>query len=158
MDLETFHQRLLGKDQEKTPKNFKLSEVHKALYSAVEENKRGFRLKLNGAKTDPERFLATFVLAFHMTAFPTPGRVIFIVSRVTERWAVDQIKGIAYYVYRQRKGASKEAINAIDDALRNIDIGSRALQFETEPERWVSYGFNSQDILPPWMRGRLLLK
>lgn len=158
MDLETFHQKLLGHDQAKTPKNFKLSEVHKAFYSVVEDNKRGYRLKLNGAKTDPERFLATFVLAFHMTAFPTPGRVIFIVSRITERWALDQIKGIAYYIYRSRKGASKESIEAIDDALRRIEIGSRALQLEGEPERWVSYGFNSQDVLPPWMRNRLFLK
>lgn len=158
MNLETFHQKLLGQNQDKTPKTFKLSETHKALYSAFDENKRGYRLLLNGQKTDQDRFLATFVMAFYMTNFPAEGKVIFIVSRAVEKWAIDQIRDIARHVYKSRKGASESAITAIDGALQRIDIGSRALQIDGEPERWVAYGFTNQDLLPPWMRGRLILK
>ncbi len=158
MDLETFHQKLLGITPERTPKNFKLTAVQKALYEGSKEGRRGYRLKPSGTRQDPERFLATLVLAFHMTTFPEQGKVIFVVTRATEKWAIDQIKGTARYIYKSRKRASEASINAIDGALRRIDIGSRALQIEKEPERWVSYGYTDKDIQPPWMRGRLLLK
>lgn len=158
MTPETFHQNLLGKAQDPTPKAFRLSQVHQDLYAAFQADKRGYRLLLNNSKEDEARFLATFVMALYLTNFPNEGKVIFVVSRGTEKWAVNQIKAIAHYIYRSRKGAPTSAISAIDEALRRIDLGSRALQIETEPERWVAYGFTNQDILPPWMRGRLVLK
>ena len=158
MDLENFHQKLLGKDQERTPKNFKLSKPQRELYGSFEAGKRGFLLKTSGTRQDPERFLATFVTAFHMTTFPSPAPVVFVVTKASEEWALEQLKGIARHIYRERKDASQEAIAIIDAALNRMEIGTRALQLGVEPERWVSYGFTSQDIRPPWMRGRLLSK
>lgn len=152
MDLETFHVKLLGKNP---PKSFKVADSHKVLYKAFDEGKRGFSAASLDRK-DFDQFVATFVAAFYLTAFPTPGKVCFAVARPVEKWAVEQIKTIVKYIYTIRKGVPQEAIEAIDSALKRMEIGSRVIQIEEEPERWVSFGFNQQDILPPWMRGRLV--
>jgi hypothetical protein len=156
-NLEKFHRELLGKNPEVTPLRYRLSEVQRSLYSAVAEGKRGYRMKSSGTKQDAERFLATFVVALRMTRVPT-SQVTIIVAPSLRDWAVGQIKETVRHLYRERKNADPVAIQVLDSALGRLFIGTGALQLPEEPECWVAYGFNNQDLLPPWMRNCLLLK
>lgn len=40
--------------------------------------------------------------------------------------------------------------------LKHLLVGSRVLQMEDEPARWVALGFQSADPIPEWMRNALL--
>lgn len=155
--LETFHQKLLGKDLEKTPEGFRLTERHKALYKAFEKGKRGYVLPQKvTTREDFESFLATFVVAVYQTTLPTPEHVTVAVAKLVDQWALAQIKLIARHIFSLRKGASKADIEVLRSALHRISLGSSVLQIPEEPPRWVAYGYTAQDVLPPWMRGRLV--
>lgn len=153
MDLEIFHEKLLGT----TPSlQYRLTSRHKALYLAYEKGKHGYALPESNSREDPELFLATFVLAVHQTTFPEASRVVIAVARPVERWALEQIKTIARHIFSIRKGKSPEGIQMLKDAVHRLDLGSRVLQIDKEPPKWVAYGFHNQECLPPWMRGKLV--
>jgi len=156
MDLETFHKKLLGQNPKRTPKEYLLTKKQQALYAAVEESDRRGFLALGANRQNFEKFLGTFVLAYHMTTFPTKGDVYIVVSRIVEKWAVEQLKTIIRHIYHERKGASKETFDVIDDAINRMHVGSGSNQIDDEPDRWVAFGYNNLDVLPPWMRGRLI--
>jgi len=150
--LDIFHQKLF-----KHSSSFPVTPKHRSLYEAFEQQeKRGYVLSDGGSREDAEKFLATFVLALHQTRFPNQNKVILAISSPVQGWATQQISSMVQHIFRTRKKASKETIQVIKESILQLHIGSNILQLEEEPEKWVAYGFHNKDLLPPWMRGRLI--
>lgn len=156
MDYDAFHQNLLGKDPDRTPAEFCITPAQERLYRAAQKEspKRGFLLRSDKPLQSWEHFVATFILAYAQTP---SGHVAFAVSAATQKWANDQVKTIARRIFqaRARAHASKESIRQLYSYFHRLSMGSNILQL-AEPDRWVAYGFHEHDLLPPWMRGRLL--
>jgi hypothetical protein len=154
MDYAVFHQNLLGRDPKKTPSEFQITPTQERLYKAAkgEAPRHGFLLASNKPLESWERFVATFILAYAQTE---KGPVAFAVSAATQRWANDQVKKVARRIFQARAASSREAVHQLYSYFQRLAIGSNVLQL-TEPDRWVAYGFHDHDLLPPWMRGRLL--
>lgn len=154
LDLAVFHQNLLGIDPEKTPPEFRITQSQKRLYTAGQRSsKHGFLFDSNQGLESWEHFLATFILAYGQT--PT-GVVAFAVrSGPTQKWVNEQIKKTARHIFGSRAKSKRKGIDELYANFQRLAMGSNILQL-AEPERWVAYGFNEKDILPPWMRGRLL--
>jgi hypothetical protein len=152
IDYLVFHQNLLGIDPDKTPRAFRVTPAQQRLYAAAEPPRHGFLLPSSKSLESWEHFLATFVLAYAQTQ---RGVVVFAVSAATQRWAGEQVKKIAHHIFGSRAKMPRKSIEELYGYFQNIVIGSNVLQVN-EPARWVAYGFNEKDLLPPWMRGRLL--
>jgi hypothetical protein len=154
MDYAAFHQNLLGILPEKTPREFRITPAQERLYTASKEStKHGYLLVSSwDSRESWEHFLATFILAYAQT--PT-GEVAFAVSGSTQKWAGEQLKKIARHIFSTRAKASRASIQELYGYFQRLMMGSNILQLD-EPTRWVAYGFNDADILPPWMRGHLL--
>ena len=153
IDLSVFHQSLLGLNPEKTPPEFLLTKTHERLYAASRESDRcGYLLHSSGSRESWEHLLGTFILAYGQTP---QGNVIFAVSPPTQRWADDQLKKIVRRIFRSRAGAAKSSLRDLYRNFQKLIMGSNVLQI-SEPPRWVAYGFTDTDVLPPWMRNRLL--
>jgi hypothetical protein len=153
IDLAVFHKNLLGLNPEITPAEFLLTSTHERLYKASRESARhGYLLRSSGSRESWEHFLGTFVLAFGQTP---SGDVTFAVSPPAQRWANEQIRKIARRIFNTRAGASKASLKELYGNYQRLAIGSNVLQI-SEPPRWVAYGFTDTDVLPPWMRNRLL--
>lgn len=153
IDLAVFHKNLLGFNPQLTPPEFRLTDTHERLYSASRESARcGYLLKSNGSRESWEHFLATFILAYGQTP---RGNVAFAVSPATHRWADEQLARIVRRIFKTRAGASKASLEELFRNFQRLTMGSSVLQI-SEPARWVAYGFTDTDVLPPWMRNRLL--
>lgn len=154
LDYALFHQNLLGIHAEKTPTEFRVTPAQERLYRAAQREtpKRGFLLAPNKPLESWEHFVATFILAYAQTE---TGPVVFAVSAVTLKWANDQVRRVARHIFQARAKSSRESVEQLYSCFQRLAIGSNVLQL-TEPERWVAYGFHDKDLLPPWMRGRLL--
>lgn len=153
IDLAVFHQNLLGLNPELTPPEFRLTKTHERLYTANRESARcGYLLQSTGNRESWEHLLGTFILAYGQTP---DGAVTFAVSPPTQRWADEQLKRIARRIFRSRASASKASLEQLYKLFQRLTMGSSVLQI-SEPKRWVAYGFTDADILPPWMRNRLL--
>lgn len=151
IDYLVFHQNLLGIDPAKTPPAFRVTPAQERLYAASEP-RHGFLLSSAKSLERWDLFLATFVLAYAQTP---RGLVTFAVSAPTQRWADEQIKKIAHRIFGARAKMPRASVQELFDYFQKIATGSKILQVN-EPARWVAYGFHERDILPPWMRGRLL--
>jgi hypothetical protein len=153
IDLAIFHQNLLGLNPAKTPPEFLLTKTHERLYTANRESARcGYLLHSRGSRESWEHLLGTFVLAYGQTP---NGNVTFAVSPPAQRWVDEQLRIIARRIFKSRAGAAKASLEALYKSYQRLTIGSNVLQI-AEPPRWVAYGFNDTDVLPPWMRNRLL--
>jgi len=153
IDLAVFHKNLLGLNPEITPPEFLLTSNHERLYKASRESGRhGYLLRSSGSRESWEHFLGTFVLAFGRTP---EGYVTFAVSPLAQQWANEQIRKIARRIFNTRAGAAKASLQELYRNYQRLAMGSNILQI-SEPPRWVAYGFTDADVLPPWMRNRLL--
>lgn len=153
IDLAAFHQNLLGLNPEMTPREFLLTKTHERLYVANRDSARcGYLLQANAKRESWEHLLGTFVLAYGQTQ---QGQVTFAVSPPTQRWVDEQLRKIVRRIFRSRAGASKASLQGLYRNFQRIAMGSNVLQIP-EPRRWVAYGFTDTDVLPPWMRNRLL--
>lgn len=154
MDYVVFHQKLLGLDPEKTPAEFRVTPAQERLYRAAEKDipRHGFLLPSGKSLESWEHFVATFVLAYAQTE---AGPVAFAVSAATQKWTGEQVRKIARRIFHARAKSSRESVVQLYSYFQQLVIGSAVLQ-HPEPERWVAYGFHDHDLLPPWMRGRLL--
>lgn len=149
MNATTFHVKLFGIGR-KTPEEFQLSDVHRALYDAydAEDRKHGF----SSASLHHDRFLATIVLALALTEAIRP--VYVAIPKPHIKWALDQVENIARQVMRTRK-KDKNAVVIMRAAFQQLRLTSEILR-EPEPARWVMFGFRNEDIMPEWAHGRLL--
>lgn len=148
MNFHKFHLELLGRMASETPKEFYLDTLQEAFYAdAFTKGVRGFNTK----QLHPSLFLATCVVALRLTEGLYP--VYFVVPKPHVRWVLDQMEGIGRHVFRHRKN-NKEAVMALRQAFAQLRMTPR---FETtEPSRWVMFGFNDEDLLPEWAKGRLM--
>lgn len=148
MNATPFHMKLFGNGR-KTPEEFQLSDVHRALYDAYDaEDKHGF----SSASLLQDRFLATIVLALALTEVIRP--VYVAIPKPHFKWALDQVENVARQVMRTRK-KDKDAVVIMRAAFQQLRMTSEILR-EPEPERWVMFGFKNGDIIPDWAHGRLL--
>jgi len=154
MDYAVFHRKLLGLEPEKTPAEFQVTPIQERLYSAMGKAtpRNGFLLESTESLERHDLFVATFVIAYAQTS---SGTVVFAVSKASLRWANEQIRQIARRIFHTRAKASRDVLRQLYLSFERLSIGSNILQLP-EPDRWVAYGFHDQDLLPPWMRGRLL--
>lgn len=149
MDVHRFHRDLLGHHKGRTPEEFWLSDTYSALYTAYEERQlRGF----SSTARDPMKFAATFVLALCLTEVIHP--VYLAVPKHQVTWVVGQVENVGRYIFRQRKN-DKDGVLVLRRAFQQIRAIPLALGFP-EPERWVMFGFQNTDPLPPWAQGQLL--
>ena len=154
MGYSDFHRNLLGIDPQKTPAAFWVTPLQEKLYMASEEDrKRGYLLDSSATLQSWEHFLATFVVAYSQAR---DGRVVFAVSAATHAWTNEQLKKVARRIFSTRAGADRASIQVLYNGFARLSIGSNVLRVD-EPPRWVAYGFHDNDVLPPWMRGRLLV-
>lgn len=152
IDLVAFHQNLLGITPEKTPTAFRLTKAQERLYKASNgSTKHGYLLCSGKGLQSWEHFLATFILAYGQTP---EGTVAFAVSAPTQKWANEQVKTIARHIFSSRS-RGKSSIGELFSKFQRLAMGSNVLQL-AEPKRWVAYGFTETDVLPPWMRNRLI--
>jgi len=157
VDVDLFHRKLLGKDQSRTDTRFRLTSVHRQLYTAfANSGVRGY-----SGQFDPERsasrFLATLVLALFQTQLPgetDPHHVTILLPKPALSWYRRQVEEIARFIFSQRKGQT-EAVQVITLAFHHLRRTHHLLQI-AEPDRWVIFGFESTDPLPTWVQGHLL--
>jgi hypothetical protein len=153
IDLPVFHKNLLGFNPDMTPPEFLLTKTHERLYVANRESARcGYLLPSSGSRESWEHLLGTFILAYGQTP---EGNVTFAVSPPAQRWADEQLRKIARRIFRSRAGAAKSSLEGLYKNFQRLNMGSSVLQIP-EPPRWVAYGFTDTDVLPPWMRNRLV--
>lgn len=137
------HTRLVG--QPPTPEQLRL-------YS--KPNMRGFF----DDNTDPERFLATMILAMSL-ALPMDGstfqRSVLLFPPNHEKWVIPRIKVLARHMLSTH---SKQPLtySLIVKLFQHVDTASRVLQI-AEPARWASFGFGPSHGPPSWLRSRLLV-
>lgn len=152
-ELAQFHQNLLGMDLDKTPVRFRISPIQRRLYDEIAKGKHGGFLPSQASLENWDQFLATFVAAYAQT---TDGMVLFVVSAPAQKWVLEQVKTVARRIFASRTGKGRSTIQRLFQCFQHLSVGSNVLQV-SEPPRWVAYGFNDKDVLPPWMRGKLAI-
>ncbi len=150
MDVHTFHVKLLGLNNGRTPEEFWLNDTCKMLYTAYAENDlRGF----STSQLSDALFTATFVLALCLTERSHP--VYLFAPKQHASWVVDQTERIGRHIFRVRKG-DKEGVLVLRQAFQQIRVTHKILDMGSEPKRWTMLGFKSDDVLPDWAKNRLL--
>ena len=156
MDVVAFHKNLLGIDQETTPETFRLTQLQQEFYEAATKGSiRGFSATPAQPHVHVERFLATFVLA--MTLTEGTQKVLLAVPEPHHEWVKEQSAMVFSRIFGQRKNHPIKSILALREATI-LALGSMTARIlpMAEPERWVAFGFQSGDVLPEWVQGRLL--
>lgn len=148
MDIQRFHLKLLGIDKGRTPKEFWVTDLHTALYTAYEDGLHGF----STSQLHEVAFVATLVLALGLSEVINP--VYFAVPKQHLKWVIAQMENVGRHIFRIRKG-DKEGALVIREAFQQIRVTHKILDLE-EPERWVMFGFKNEDVLPEWAKGKLL--
>lgn len=152
-DLETFHLNLLGRDPARTPERYHLTELQKRFYSAAEKGVRGVLFDTPDNALNPELFVATFVVAFKLTQ--RGDTLIACTTRSVSDWVGEQINLVARHIFSSRKKATKKDIQVLYESFQKLVKGTRVLQ-RPEPMRWVAFGFTKSDVMPVWMRKKVL--
>lgn len=152
MDLVVFHQGLLGRDPNRTPAVFHVSDLHRRLYDAYPAA-RGFSTPPTEGRHEG-RFLATLVLALAQTKPGDDRKVYLFVPRFHEPWARTRIEGVARHTIRCRK---KDAVGvrAMQAIFRQLTPCGDFAQV-SEPDYWVAFGFSLAGKLPDWIGRRLI--
>ncbi len=146
MDLEIFHNRLLGN----TPERYRLTTRHQALYTGYRESDvRGFASE----DDQPDLFLATLVLALGQTQGEKP--VVLLVPKPRLPWVSEQIKETARHVFQLRK-TDAAGVAVMRRAFQCLHFAKRPAQLTAEPPHWAIFGFGPNAILPLWAEGRLM--
>lgn len=150
MDVHAFHRHLLGIDANRTPEEFRLHDIHAALYNAYTND--GIHGYSNSAQNET-LFTATLVLALCLTEIIHP--VYLAVPKPHIKWVVhEQVERVGRHIFRCRK-KEKEGALVLRQAFKQIRVTHEILRME-EPPRWVMFGFKSDDIIPEWAKGKLL--
>lgn len=112
---------------------------------------------------DQETFESALVMALTQTlpkAQTTPFKCYFFVPASVEKWAIDRLGECAKHIFDQLKPLKPErkviAARQLGSFFHCIMLGSRVLQLDTGPDRWVAFGFDKKDPIPEWMCAGLL--
>jgi len=142
MPLTEAHQRILGRapndDQER-------------LYTSWPKF-RGF------SDRNPDAVRAEAVIIAALMQGKGAQRVLLLVPQGHESWMLQQCEStaMACFEYAKKYKRVKELIYGYTYMFKTFTMTGRLLQLQEEPERWVSFGFTAEDLLPPWMSNRLL--
>jgi hypothetical protein len=114
---------------------------------------------------DEETFESVLVMALTQTlprANSEPFKCYFFVPASVEKWAIEQLNVRAKRIFAHLKPLKGErkvlAARQLGSFFHCILMGSRVLQLEQGPERWVAFGFDKTDPIPEWLREGLLDK
>jgi hypothetical protein len=113
---------------------------------------------------NPEKFLATLVLAMNMTydsehevyrnvMFAYPKNLEKAVLRGIETILAGFSKNISLTPNDQLREKLKKHIR---EAMGHINLGSRVFATKEAPTYWVAYGFEKESLMPPWIKEGLL--
>ena len=85
-------------------------------------------------------------------------RVFLLAPPDYEAWVLQQLEEFADTVFQGAKrypNASRIA-QGYGILFKKLALASRVLQFPSEPEHWVSFGFSVDTPIPDWMRAKLV--
>jgi hypothetical protein len=128
---------------------------HEVLYKAYPT-----ALGYSSQAMDDVLFDGALVLALHQAG--KEGRsnlrkVYFFVPGAHEKWVVDRFRNAAQRIFgRLKAGKSVPAIRHFAELFRYVMMGSQISALPQEPERWVAFGFARSDVLPEWLRSKLV--
>lgn len=122
------------------------------LYQAFDQGFRGLASK----EKEPWMVEAATILALRQGS--AADKVMMLVPPTHTQWVLDCIDKLAMAVFERRKGSANapKLIKGYAKLFNKLTMVSRGLAVPVEPPHWVSIGFSDQDVLPPWMVGRLL--
>jgi len=148
MDPYRIHKTYLGVDPE---------EVHARLYTGFPKA-RGFSLKA----ASEEHFKAVFMTALAQT-FDGQGfqECLILTPAAQTPWVNEQMVQITRQMFVRWKGfgdlqVRTAVVERMAQSIKHLLAGSRVLQLDGEPPRWVAYGFTEHDPVPQWLKGGLL--
>jgi hypothetical protein len=150
MDLVSFHKDWLGRDPERTPKDFRVTPQQVCLYEAFP--------KAKGFSSDEHEFglfLGVFILALAQTKCQSAQPVYLVTSKVHADWVVAQMQTIARYMVRTRKNLPN-GVGLVQDVLGQVFLNLRPIQTPVEPARWVAFGLRKEAPLPTWIVNGLI--
>lgn len=140
----TRHSLLLGKEP---------TDTQLKLYAKFPEF-RGF----SDRALDSEKLEALVVIGL---TFGIVNQRVFLFAPVAhETWVIDEINRITDQVFEACRKQRNPVVfaRACGELFKKIVILGRLLQLHEEPERWISFGFVADDVLPAWMPKRLLVE
>lgn len=103
------------------------------------------------------RFDAVLVLGLLLG--PMEERVVILSPEVHAAWILARIDKVFRALLEKTKlegGDVVERIGQFKKLFSRFCMTGKVLRLETEPQHWVSFGFDSNDPLPEWMPERLL--
>lgn len=131
-----------------------MTSQHRLLYTGYERS--GYRGYSSHDRSEA-RFLATLVLAIYQTKMEGDAgmhRVFVFFPSHQVSWYRKQLSEVCRYAASRRRG-KRAACKILDASFGSLVGTSRMFQI-AEPDRWAIFGFRSDDLIPPWVQGRLL--
>lgn len=92
--------------------------------------------------------------------FGTPqDQVVFLAPASQEDWVFQQFNGVADVLFLECQKSPNRVwlAQSIAKLFKKVTLAKNPVQLAQEPNRWVSFGFSSEDPLPAWVGSRLLL-
>ncbi len=113
---------------------------------------------------DAERFQAVTVLtirrAIEAKRGPEPHRVLVFIPPAHEAWVLDQFRTFTkdVFAYCKTLSGNRAALaKRWGEHFHQIVIAKRVLQFSDPPPHWMAFGFDREDLIPDWVRSRLIV-
>jgi hypothetical protein len=113
---------------------------------------------------NPERFQAvtvlTLVRAIEAKRGPEPHRVLMFIPPAHEAWVLEQFHTFTKDVFAYCKTLSGNRVALAKmwgGHFHQIVIAKRVLQFSEPPPYWMTFGFDREDLVPDWVRSRLVV-
>lgn len=113
---------------------------------------------------DEARFEATFVAGLAQVFEDGGGlQPCFLLLPASQTvWGTAQMTQIVRRMLSRWKHESDPAIRAravhrLAEGIKHMMVGSRVLQLDNPPSRWVAFGFTVNDPVPEWLRDGLIL-
>lgn len=102
---------------------------------------------------NPELLEAVSLLALRSGS--AEDRPLILAPIAMEAWVLEGIEQMAINVF-QRCRHSPKLLKGYTQLFQKLQLTGRVLQLPGEPKHWVSIGFSIGDVIPDWMRGKLL--
>jgi hypothetical protein len=129
---------------------------HIRLYDAF-PHARGISDRAQNETTFEAVLIMALVQTFPKNQQLIPFKCYFFVPASIKVWAETQLTECAKRMFeglkRKRNAAAAKHLGTF---FHNIPFGSRVLQINKAPDRWVAFGFTKGDLIPDWFGAALL--
>ena len=115
---------------------------------------------------DKDLLLPVMILSLHKTmrsGFRTPSQVIVFTPPISKDWVLAQFGEFSKDIFnrlKDRRFGSTEGRIALAKAMGKcfavMFVSPHLLQVPSEPPSWTCFGFTREDVIPDWMKSRLL--